>query len=185
VFTLSEINRELSRGLWKSPYIKIYSLTGRERVAEISNYPRAYKDTTPHVYEKDIEFTVAEDDLNHYLEDGEFVYFDSKRDVHREGEKATHWKGDSLPGVFPLWIEDENLPFTKDTKNHIFPLDKVPKPIVSLTEAGLKDATFYLPFDSLTLSKVNSDIVKGEITFKRVALDSDKQILRFKYRREL
>ena len=49
----------------------------------------------------------------------------------------------------------------------------------------MKEAEVFLPFDSLTLSKVNSDIVKGEITFKRIVGDSDKQVLRFKYRREL
>ena len=49
----------------------------------------------------------------------------------------------------------------------------------------MKEAEVFLPFDSLTLSKVNSDVVKGEITFKRVAQDSDKQVLRFKYRREI
>ena len=46
-------------GLWHSPYIKLYSLGRTERCAEISTYPRAYKDTSPHRYTSDIPFVVS------------------------------------------------------------------------------------------------------------------------------
>ncbi len=80
---------EFKCGLWYSPYVKIYTIGGHNRIAEISNYPRAYKDTTSHVYTEDTLF----------IEDG---------------EEKIHHKGDSLPGAFPLWIASEDIPFTAD-----------------------------------------------------------------------
>jgi hypothetical protein len=38
-------------GLWYSPYLKIYSTGGDERIAEISTYPRAYRKTITEEYE--------------------------------------------------------------------------------------------------------------------------------------
>jgi hypothetical protein len=37
-------------GLWYSPYLKIYSTGGDERIAEISTYPRAYRKTITEEY---------------------------------------------------------------------------------------------------------------------------------------
>ena len=120
-------------GSWRGPYVKIYSIGGKNRIAEISNYPRAYKDTTPHVYTEDVPFIVAEIDYHYRIPDKdkprsewERVHRDSKGDYYRIGEEATHWKGDGLPGAFPLWIESEDLPFTPNPDKHIFPIDKLP-----------------------------------------------------------
>ena len=49
---------------WFSPYIKVYSLGGVSRCAEISTYPRAYKDTEKHIYTVDTPFVVTQDDYN-------------------------------------------------------------------------------------------------------------------------
>lgn len=42
---------EFQCGLWYSPHVKIYSIGGSNRIAEISNYPRAYKDLSDHLDE--------------------------------------------------------------------------------------------------------------------------------------
>ena len=55
----------LEYGLWYSPRVKIYTLGGSRRVAEISNYPRAYKDTSPHLRTEDLSFVVGAEDLPH------------------------------------------------------------------------------------------------------------------------
>lgn len=104
---------EFKCGLWYSPYVKIYSIGGRNRIAEISNYPRAYKDTTSHVYTEDTPFIVNGGDLNDEVE-GERVHRDSQDNIFRVGEEAIHHKGDPLPGAFPRWLESEDLPFTAD-----------------------------------------------------------------------
>lgn len=104
---------EFQCGLWYSPYVKIYSIGGPNRIAEISTYPRAYKDTTPHVYTQDTPFIVSEGDLNDEV-DGERVYRDSHDKMFRVGEEATHYAGDGLPSAFPLWIESEDLPVPEE-----------------------------------------------------------------------
>lgn len=173
---------EFQCGLWYSPYVKIYSIGGPNRIAEISNYPRAYKDTTPHVYTEDTPFIVSESDLNDEVA-GERVYRDSQDKTFRVGEEATHWIGDSLLGAFPLWIESEDLPFTADQERHIFPLSDVPGPIKGLAEAQQKvEAAFEkLPEEAVTAMK--EALPTGKITLARKAADSDKQIARIKYRR--
>lgn len=109
---------EFKCGLWYSPYVKIYTIGGSNRMAEISNYPRAYKDTTPHIYTEDTPFIVSEDDLNNDV-DGERVHRDSQDKIFRIGERATHYAGDSLPGAFPLWIASEDIPFTADSEESL------------------------------------------------------------------
>lgn len=61
---------KLQYGLWYDEYTRIFSLGGKFRVVEISNYPRVYRDTVSHVYTKDEVFTVTEADLNYYDEKG-------------------------------------------------------------------------------------------------------------------
>jgi hypothetical protein len=37
-------------GVWYSPYLRIYSIGGEQRIAEISTYPRAYRKTVTEEY---------------------------------------------------------------------------------------------------------------------------------------
>lgn len=173
---------EYQVGLWYSPYVKIYSIGGKNRIAEISNHPRAYKDTTPHIYVKNTPFTVTKDDLNYEDENGSF-HQDSKEDLYRLGEKATHWKWDSLLGAFPLWIEDENLPFTSEDKEHTFHLDKVPGPIVNLSEGEIRVGSIFVKLPSQALTNMREHIPMGKIILKRKTQDTNKQVIRIKYQR--
>lgn len=173
---------EYQVGSWRSPYVKIYSIGGQNRIAEISNYPRAYKDTELHVYTEDVSFIVTKDELNHE-EEGEQYYKDSKGDLYRIGEKATHWAGDVLAGAFPLWIESEDLPFIADAKEHVFSLDKVPAPIVQLVEAELKVGTSYVKVLPSVLDGLVNQVSSGEIVLLRRPQDLDRQIIRIRYRR--
>jgi len=175
---------EYGSGLWYSPYVKIYSIGGDNRIAEISNYPRAYKDTTPHIYEKDESFIVAEGDLNHNIEGGEFVHMDSRGQIFRIGEMAVHYKGDSLPGAFPLWIESENIPLTPNPGKHVFPVTGVPGPIRKLTEVGLKVGNVYMKVSDSALNTIKVTLNSGKIEFDRKAGAQDKQIIRIRYTRE-
>lgn len=171
-------------GSWRSPYVKIFSIGGRNRIAEVSNYPRAYKDTIPHVYTKDTAFTVEESDLN-YEEEGERYYRDSRENLYRIGEKTTHWMGDGLPGVFPLWIEDENLPFIPNPDEYIFPIDELPgkKSERTLSELQFKTGQAFEKPDEVVFDAVKKQIATDKIKMARTLQDSDKQIIRFRYRR--
>lgn len=173
---------EYQCGAWRSSYVKIYSLGGQDRIAEISNYPRAYKDTDPHLYTEDVPFTVTKSDL-FWPVDGELVYLDSKMKIFRVGEKATHWNGDDLPGLFPLWIESEELPFTPTLDKHVFPIDKLPGPIVDVTEIGVKAETKFIKIPEKILVNVRQKLSTGRITLERKPGDSGKQIIRIKYKR--
>ena len=184
VKTLDDLEKmpEYLVGSWRSPYVKIYSIGGRNRIAEISNYPRAYKDTSPHVYTEDVPFTVTEGDLNHEV-DGERFYRDSRDNLFRVGEKATHWIGESLPGAFPLWIESETLPFTPNPVEHVFPIDKVPGPIHDLSEGRIKAGPIFVKLPEQALVKMRENLSTGKITQRRIPPDEDKQIIRIRYRR--
>ena len=173
---------EYKVGLWYSPYVKIYSIGGPNRIAEISNYPRAYKDTTPHIYTEDIPFIVTESDLNHEVE-GEWFYRDSKDNLFSVGEEATHWTGDSLPGAFPLWLESEELPFTPNPDEHVFPIDKMPRPILDLAEGGIKAGAVFVKLPEPALAAMRERLPTGKITQKRKPQDEDKQIIRIRYQR--
>lgn len=173
---------EYQVGSWRSPYVKIYSIGGRNRIAEISNYPRAYKDTSPHVYTEDIPFTVNEDDLNHE-DEGEQFYMDSKEDLYRLGEKATHWTGDGLPGNFPLWVESDTLPFAPNIKDNVFSLVSVPGPVVQVMECGIKAGPVYVKLPEPALDALRALLPTGKITLTRKPADLDKQIIRIRYRR--
>ena len=169
-------------GLWYSPYVKIYTIGGPNRIAEVSNYPRAYKDTTPHLYIEDTPFIVTESDLNHEVE-GERFYRDSKDNLFSIGEEATHWIGDPLPGAFPLWLESEELPFTPDLEKHEFPLSDVPGPIKSLAEAQQKGEGAFEKLSEEAVAAMREQVPTGKITLAREPADSDKQIIRIRYRR--
>lgn len=173
---------EYQVGLWYSPYVKVYSIGGKNRIAEISNYPRAYKDTNPHVYTKNVTFTVTEDDINHE-ENGERFYRDSKASLFKVGEEATHWMGDSLPRAFPLWIESDTLPFTADSEKHVFSLDKVPAPIRDLKEVSFKVNDVYVKQSKTTLKRIAKKLALKNIVFPRQPEDGDRQIIRIKYKR--
>ncbi len=173
---------EYKVGSWRSPFVKVYSIGGKNRIAEISSYPRAYKDTTPHVYIEDVPFIVTKSDLNHRI-NGEEVYRDSRENIFRLGEEATHWKGDPLPGAFPLWIESEELPFTPNPDEHVFPIDKVPGPIVDLSEGGIKAGPVFVKLPEQALVAMREHLPTGKITQKRIPPDEDKQIIRIRYRR--
>ena len=169
-------------GIWYSPFVKVYHIGGRNRIAEISTYPRVYKDTTSHVYTENVSFTVTESDLN-YEEEGERYYRDSKENLYRLGEEATHWKGDPLPGAFPLWLESEELPFTPNPDEHVFPIDKVPGPIVDLSEGGIRVESVFVKIPEQALAAIREHLPSGKITQKRKPQDLDRQTIRVRYRR--
>jgi hypothetical protein len=129
---------KLEYGLWYDEYTRIYSIGGKFRVVEISNYPRVYRDTVSHVYDKDITFTVVEADLNYYDEKGARWYQDSQQKLWKLGEKATHFIGEGLPGEFPSWLEYTTLQMVKSGFN----IDKLVSDIyfksgVLLSESGV------------------------------------------------
>lgn len=173
---------EFKCGLWYSEYIKIYTIGESNRIAEVSNYPRAYKDTTPHVYTEDIPFIVTESDLN-YEVDGERVYHDSKDKIFRVGEEATHYIDDPLPRAFPLWIESEDLPFTANPDKHIFSISDIPGPVVNLTEAGQKVGAVFVKLPEEAVANMRKELPTGEVTSERKPADKDKQVVRIKYQR--
>ncbi len=169
-------------GLWYSPFCKIYHIGGRNRIAELSTYPRAYKDLTPHVYTEDVPFIVTESYLNHRV-NGDRFYRDSRGDLFSIGEEATHWIGDRLPGAFPLWLESEDLPFTPNPDEHVFPIDKVPRPILDLSEGGIKVGPVFVKLPEPALAAMREHLPTGKITRERKPQDSDKQIIRILYQR--
>ncbi len=173
---------EYQAGLWSSPYVKIYSIGGTNRIAEISNYPRAYKDTASHDYAENVPFTVTKSNLNAVVE-GKEVHKDSKNNTFSIGEKATHWKGDSLPGEFPLWVESEDLPFVPDLEKHVFPIDKIPGPILDLFEGEIKAGSVFTKLSKQTLIAMRKQLSTGGITRGRDLEDSNKQIIRIRYRK--
>lgn len=174
---------EYQVGIWKSPYVKVYSIGGKNRIVEISNYPRAYKDTEPHRYTEDVPFTVTKSDLNYRDADEGWVYADRKGNKLHVGDKATHWKGDPLPGAFPLWIESEDLPFTPDPDEHVFPIGDVKAPIMKLIEINIKKGGKFTKPSEQDLDDMSEDLTKKTITRKRKPRDSDKQIMRIRYMR--
>ncbi len=173
---------EYKVGLWRSPFVKIYSIGGKNRIAEISNYPRAYKDTTRHVYAEDTPFTVTEGDFNGIM-DGERIYLDYKGGIYRLGEGATHWKGTSLPGAFPLWVESENLPFTPNPDEHVFLIGKTLGPIRDLSEGVIKAGPVFVKLPEQALSAMREHLPTGKITQRRKPAEGNRQIIRIRYRR--
>lgn len=189
---------KLRDGVWYSPTMKIYALTGNEYVAEISTYPRAYRDTTPHVYDRDTEFTVTQDDLNvpydaatmqrigPAIAAGKFVYLDGHNYAWLTGEKAKHYAGESLPGAFPVWIESELLPTGVVKSEHEFPLnlDALLGELaaVRVLEIG-KSTGVYL--DKVKVNEVTRNLSSGKVVVTRELHDDDRQVLYVRYLRAL
>jgi len=143
------LDSSLNNGLWyedvndpifvedyRVSFMKIYSLSGTLRVMEVSTYPRAYKDTSTHMYTEDTPFTVTQDDCTWYYDDSwmlvgteqplaywDLVYLDLHNYVWKAGDTAYHYIGEPLPGIFPDWIESEYLPLPSwvDSKKSVFP----------------------------------------------------------------
>ncbi len=168
-------------GSWRSQYVKIYSIGGKNRIAEISNYPRAYKDTTPHVYAEDVPFIVTEGDLNHEVE-GERIYRDFKGDIYLLDDVATHWTGTPLPGAFPLWIESEELPFTPNPDEHIFPIGNVLGPARDLSEGSMKVESVFEKLPEQALVTMREHLSTDRIIMGREPGEDDRQIIRVRYR---
>lgn len=139
---LSTFNgKALKNGIWYDSYTRVFSIGGNRRVVEVSNFPRACKDKVPHVYEKDTEFTVSEDDLNGTDENGVRCYFDMvEQKPYYLKDKAVHHAGEGLPGAFPRWVEyKEAQSVTKEGEVY---LEKVPKPFtISGTVKALAEDT--------------------------------------------
>lgn len=200
-----DINNPIYIDEYRVSFMKIYSLGGGFRVMELSTYPRAYKDTSPHIYEVDTPFIVTTSDLNYTyvwwpdssrpyregVEDGTEVYLDTRDDIYLLGETAYHWTGDPLPGEFPLWVESEALPTPKwvDSKTSIFPL------VFSAVKGELTSVDFYegtyredtdtewtaIPqdmMDTLYTMFVASDV---EIKVNKITKNKDRTIVRIFY----
>ena len=175
--TYPEDSLEFQYGQWYSPYVKIYSIGGNNRIAEISNYPRAYKDLSPHVYEEDTIFTVTERNLNSEV-DGEMVYIDSQGSIFYVNETAIHYAGEPLPGAFPIWLESEELSFDE----YVFNVSAIPGSIFDVCEETVRlvGSDVYVKIsDSTTINKIRDGLLSG--TIQVVSLD--KMIIRVQYKR--
>ena len=71
-------------GLWYSPYLKIYSTGGDERIAEISTYPRAYRKTITEEYIDEETKEKVTGSYEVWTESKElFLTFQSTKDNHQ------------------------------------------------------------------------------------------------------
>jgi len=174
----------VTNGLWHSPYVKIYPTGGAGRLAEVSNYPRAYKDKEQHVYLVDTPFTVTETDLNFYLNDideVDKVYKDRKGASFRVGEQASHLIGDLLPGEFPRWLESEELELD-NSHPRVFLLDSLPPKVLKVS-----DVQVYLDRNFVSLEEVTQSLQEQAPNgiFRLplyVTRASDRLVMRFKYK---
>ncbi|MBA7690881.1 hypothetical protein ES703_99415 [subsurface metagenome] len=171
---------ELKAPLWYSPHVKIYSIGGAKRIAEISTYPRAYKDTDPHVYTEDTPFV---EDLNsHYGVEAIQVRGSQQREGVREEES------------FPLWIESDDLPFTPVSNElHTFPCDGLPYPIY-ITRAYVNKGREWIELpaniaksieDQIAQLKKDGDVgvFRGRFSFPKAENEPPKILVRFCYER--
>ena len=217
-------NSQLTNGLWYSDinapiiidgkevsFMKIYSLGGTTRVMELSTYPRAYKDTSPHVYTVNTPFVVTEDDYNEYynsetanvgvyevrndIEDGTFCYINmyGGMEVRLAGETATHFVGEPLPGSFPLWVESETLSTPKwvDNKESVFPMvfQAIKGELVNVTlyEGVYRQSTdinwTLIPASLFNTYKTVFTSATSEIRVNKITKNKDRTILRIVYDR--
>lgn len=162
--------------LWRSPTLRLWSIGTTDRIVEVSNYPRAEKDTTPKIYAKDTPFTVTKKHLNGK---GEFV--DSKGLVKKEGKRGMFYKGDPMIGSFPLWIE-KDLPFTP-SENYEFNFEGMPFPQGSLevVEMEINKGRGWEKIDySLTLIKTPYGWYRGWLVIPKDG--EEKALLRIQYK---
>lgn len=226
-------------GLWYSPYIRLYTLGSSGRMAELSTYPRVEKDTSPHIYTKDIVFTVSKDDYNfngrypnakYHPASNKFVdhgvehtvygfmdanrkffsimkvpiedllpaegHLDSRKVLHKEGEQATHYQGNLLPGVFPVWVEKGDLKFTPEREDlYTFPCDGFPFPIsyISKVEISEDDKWVEIPPNTLKsirdqvkrLKKTEGGTLSGKFSIPKLVTEAPKVTIRVFYERRL
>jgi hypothetical protein len=127
----------LERGLWKSPYVRMFYPVGPQRIMEVSNYPRVKEDTDPHVTTKDEIFVVEEGDLYHPVlqKNGldKFYYMDDEGNMSNIGELAIRPAGSPLPGAFPKWIPIEDEP--------VVDIDEVPTDGMALASVDEEEFT--------------------------------------------
>ena len=117
----------LYNGSWRDEYTRIYSVEKNKYIIEISNYPRVFEDTELHVYQEDIEFEVTEADLNYYDEEGNRFYQERQSGKLFElGNVAIHYKGSSLPGAFPKWIEYKETKLLSSLNSLEFAINNLP-----------------------------------------------------------
>ncbi len=171
-------------GIWKSPYVKVISTGGRQRIVEISNYRRVYWRETPRysdVYDDPLPFTVTEDDLNWWV-DGEPVYRVGG-EIFRIGEEATRYSNEIISETLPNWVESDDLPFTPNLSEHEFLIDGVPGHNNRVSEGMIKKGSKFVKLKEEELIAIAEQMSSNKITIARVQGDSDKQILRIKYSR--
>jgi hypothetical protein len=176
-----------------------------ERVLEVSNYPRfaadpyvvshhhtwlkerftdyAAKNTEAHVYKEDTPFTATED------------LVDSKGKAIKKGETATHFKGEPLPGSFPLWLKRETDGETKT--DYEFDLTGLPYPITSIVEVNINRGHGWEELDKRGLlvdsfrsfcnlaTRNIGGWYEGKVTIPKQEGDSDKVLVRISYHRRL
>jgi len=183
--TLDEI--ELSTGLWYSPTVKVYTIGGLNRVAEISTYPRAYEDPDPHLYTEEVPFVVTEDDCNETNEEGQEIYEDGSGQQFSVGETAKHFIGDPLPGPAPGWLESESLELpTFDKKLHKFDISGIPGPVKDVTKIEyMRPNGTYVAVPQAILDEINLLLDGDILSFERklIKLYKDKVIMRLYYQR--
>jgi len=206
-----DINNPIYVGGYQVSFMKIYSgFAGSPtlRVMELSTYPRAYVDTSSHVYIVDTLFVVTQDDLNGYynsqyaaeggyqvrdIPDGTNVYVDSKRMVFLKGETAIHYAGEPLPGNFPMWIESESLPTPSwvDNKNTVFPM--VFQAIKGQLVQVVMHEGYYRQSDTQTWTKVPQALfdtyvaaftgTDTNVKINKITKNKDRTIIRILYDR--
>lgn len=168
----------LEYGLWYDAYTRIYTVGGKNRIAEISNYPRAYKDTTAHVYTVNTSFIVMEGDLNYYSEGGARYYRDRKEDLFSIGQMAVHFAGEPLPGAFPLWLEYTTLqPVDKASMS----FDNTPQPVDIKSMVSVVDSTSKI-LDTSEVSTVKSTYLSSKAYYPK---DTKHQIVYVQYVRKI
>lgn len=142
----------LENGIWYDPYTRVFSVGGDKRVVEVSNYPRAYKDTIAHVYEKDKKFEVTEDDLTDHDAEGIRCYWDRRLEkAFYLKDTATHYAGEPLPGCFPRWLQYDTI--QPVTKEGIISLVKVPSPFTITSQVKSLDDKTAVKTEDSTVSK--------------------------------
>ena len=196
----------------RNPYLCVWMMGKTERILEVSNYARfaadpyvsshhhnwlkdkfldyKAKNTEKHVYKEDTEFIVTKNDLD---DKGEFK--DSKDKIFKEGEIATYYIGDSLPGSFPLWLKlDTEGESTKFEGEYEFDLTGLPYPM-SIVEVNINRGNgweeldrrgmvvdAFRSFSNLAIRK-EEGWYEGKVSIPKGV--SDKALVRIFYHRRL
>lgn len=172
----------LQNGLWYDQYTRIYSVGGPNRVAEVSNFPRVYENTTPRTYGVETPFIVTEADLNYYDENGSRFYKDRNENLFRLGEKATHHALDWLPGSNPKWVEYTELQLPTYPETTYFKFDNVPAPI-NLKSMARVQWLVVNPLSKNEVEQYKGAVEKVKSLNLTKGLISDNEIMYFHYNR--